>query len=129
MRREMQRSEGWQRGRMHRTANADGADRCREGSNPSPSSANEKISSATRGLTAFFDKFRWSHRRHSSAGRASGCQPEGHGCDSHWRRIYVDLAQLVERGSEEPRILVRLRESTVICDLRFAICECVCGLP
>ena len=30
-----------------------------------------------------------------------------------WPRRFVDLAQLVERGSEEPVVLVRLRESTL----------------
>jgi hypothetical protein len=40
--------------------------------------------------------------RHSSAERASGCQPEGHGFDSHWRR--GGLSSAVERRPEEPRV-------------------------
>ena len=36
---------------------------------------------------------------------------------------YVDLAQSVEQGSEEPRALVRFRESTSIADCQVPIAE------
>ncbi len=52
-------------------------------------------------------------RCHSSAARASGCQPEGHGFDFHWWRN-VDLAQAVEHGFETPAVLVQVQRSTLM---------------
>lgn len=71
-----------------------------------------------------FDKFRWPvnvaiaqrNERPVVNRKVVGSTPIG--------GAYVDLAQSVEQGSEEPRALVRFRESTSIADCRVPIAEC-----